>query len=105
MAEASERKELEATAPFCMESIRQLSDAELLSLWEQSHYGQRGELPYQEWLRRTGYPDMSSARNAHARYQDIARHLRKIYGLPCARITDLAMQERRRRQKLRYGRT
>ena len=105
MTEASERKHSEASAPLLAESLHLLSDMELPSLWEQSHYGQRGELPYREWLRRTGYPNMTSAWNAHARYQDIARHLRKLYGLSCAELTELTMRERRRRQKLRYGRT
>ena len=105
MAEASERKHSEASAPLLAESLRSLSDVKLSSLWEQSHYGQRGELPYREWLRRTGYPDMTNARNAHARYQDIAHHLRNLYGLSCAELTELTMRERRRRQKLRNGRT
>lgn len=105
MADTSERKHHEVSVPFSAGSLHLLSDKELSSLWEQSHYGQRGELPYREWLRRTGYPDMTSARNAHARYQDIARHLRNLYGLSCAELTELTMRERRRRQKLRYGRT
>lgn len=104
MAEESERKHREASAPLLTESLRLLSDVELSSLWDQSRYGQRGELPYREWLRRTGYPDMTSARNTHARYQDIAHHLRKLYGLSCAELTELTMHERKRRQKLRYGR-
>lgn len=48
---------------------------------------------------------MTSARNAHAHYQGIARYLRNVYGISCAELTELTMRERRHRQKLRYGRT
>lgn len=104
MAEGSERKRFEAPGPFLAESLRELSDAELFSLWEQAQYGQRGEQSYREWLRRTGYPDMRSAWNAYCHYQAIARHLQRVYGMSCAEISDLSMRERRRRQRLRDSR-
>lgn len=91
----SDRKAFVASATTLESQIREMDDRELFTLWEQAQYGLRGELPYQEWLRRTGYSDMRSARNAHERYQGIAQFLNRKYGASCAILSDLTMRERR----------
>ena len=101
--EKSDRKAFEAPAAALEAQIREMNDKELSALWEQAQYGLRGELPYREWLRRTGYPDMESARNAHDRYKGIARFLAREYGASCAILSDLTMRERRRRHARRFG--
>lgn len=102
-AEKSDRKAFEASATALEAQIREMDDKDLSALWEQAQYGLRGELSYREWLRRTGYPDMQSARNAHERYQGIARFLAREYGASCAILSDLTMRERRRRHARRFG--
>ena len=101
--EKSDRKAFEVSAAALEAQIRDMDDKDLSALWEQAQYGLRGELTYQEWLRRTGYPNMRSARNAHERYQSIARFLTCKYGASCAILSDLTMRERRRRHARRFG--
>lgn len=99
----SDRKAFEVPAAALEAQIREMDNKDLSALWEQAQYGLRGELPYREWLRRTGYSDMRSARNAHERYQGIAQFLAREYGVSCAILSDLTMRERRRRHAMRFG--
>lgn len=96
-ARKSERKTFEESAATLSMQIREMEDQELSALWEQAQYGLRGEQTYREWLRRTGYADIRSTRNAYAQYQGIAQFLRRKYGVPCAILSDLIIRERRRR--------
>ncbi len=102
-ASRSERKDIAVSQPELAERIKLMDDAELSALWEQAQYGLRGEMSYREWLRRAGYSDIRSARNAYARYQGIARFLLREFGATCAILSDLTMRERRRRQRRRFG--
>lgn len=101
--EKSDCKAFEVSAATLGAQISEMDDKKLSALGEQAQYGFRGELPYREWLRRTGYPDMQSARNAHERYQGIARFLAREHGASCAILSDLTMREHRRRHARRFS--